>query len=76
MPAYSSAPHANQYAAKPKWERACPRIRRISQRMYRLIQRIRKQARSHTLRSSSLEAGYLSLNSGARLATNAAIPSF
>ena len=58
------------------WERACSRRRYYSHPMYRLIQRIREQARSHQLRFSSPEAGYLSLKSGVRLATNAAMPSF
>ncbi|RQO60812.1 hypothetical protein DBR46_02645 [Pseudomonas sp. KBW05] len=30
------------------WERACSRMRCVSQHMYQLIHRIREQARSHT----------------------------
>ncbi|RRW55388.1 hypothetical protein EGJ55_13390 [Pseudomonas moraviensis] len=34
---------------KPLWERACSRKRRVSQHCWRLIQRVREQARSHIL---------------------------
>ncbi len=36
------------------WERACSRMRCVIQRIRRLIQRIREQARSHFKPSSNL----------------------
>ncbi|PMV14598.1 hypothetical protein C1X83_04355 [Pseudomonas sp. GP01-A4] len=46
--------NSGELQARSVWERACSRMRWISQYIWRLTLRIREQARSHTDRVSSV----------------------